>query len=76
MGKKTDIYLGKFGDTLRKYRVSQSISQQQLGFETGLSREYINRIENGRVNISLINIVELASVLNIQPKDLLNFEID
>jgi len=63
--------LVKFGDNLRKIRVAQSISQQQLAFESGLSREYINRIENGKVNISLKNIVAIANILNIAPKNLL-----
>jgi len=66
-----DNTLIKFGDNLRKIRVAQSISQQQLAFESGLSREYINRIENGKVNISLKNIVAIANILNIAPKDFL-----
>lgn len=68
-------YLVQFGDNLRKQRVIQSLSQKQLGFETGLTREFINRIENGKVNISLINIVEIAKVLNIDPKDLMEFHL-
>jgi transcriptional regulator with XRE-family HTH domain len=64
----------KFGDQLRKYRVSQEISQKQLAFETGLTREYINRIENGKVNISLKNILAIAEVLQIHPKKLLDFD--
>ncbi len=68
-----DNTLIKFGDNLRKLRVAQSISQQQLAFESGLSREYINRIENGNVNISLKNIVAIAHVLNIATKDFFNF---
>ncbi|WP_165805959.1 helix-turn-helix domain-containing protein [Marixanthomonas spongiae] len=73
MDKGANKYLIKFGDNLRKYRVEQSISQKQLAFETGLSREYINRIENGRVNISLTNIMELVTALNIPVNKLLNF---
>lgn len=71
MIKNGDNTLIKFGDNLRKIRVAQSISQQQLAFESGLSREYINRIENGKVNISLKNIVAIAQILNIAPKDFL-----
>ncbi len=73
MGKECNHYLGKFGDNLRKQRVAQSLSQKQLGFETGLTREFINRIENGKVNISLINIVEIAKALGVSAKDLLDF---
>ena len=73
MGNETNKYLVLFGDNLRKQRVAQSLSQKQLGFETGLTREFINRIENGKVNISLTNIVEIAKVLDIDPVVLLDF---
>lgn len=75
MDSDANKYLIQFGDNLRKQRVIQSLSQKQLGFETGLTREFINRIENGKVNVSLINVVEIAKVLNIDPKDLLEFQL-
>tara|TARA_R100000353_G_C6509208_1_gene196200 strand:+ start:2722 stop:2943 length:222 start_codon:yes stop_codon:yes gene_type:complete len=73
VGGSANPYLVKFGDNLRKRRVAQSLSQKQLGFETGLTREFINRIENGKVNISLTNVVEIAKALNIHPRELLEF---
>lgn len=73
MGKEANKYLIQFGDNLRKIRVAQALSQQQLGFETGLSREFINRMENGRVNVSLTNVVAIAKALNMHPKELLDF---
>ena len=76
MGDKEDIRLKKFGDKLRKYRLLQSISQTQLAFETGVTREYINKVENGKINITLKKIFILAEVLNIPPKDFLDFEIN
>ncbi|MDN3723000.1 helix-turn-helix transcriptional regulator [Aequorivita sp. SDUM287046] len=74
MDNEANRYLIQFGDNLRKQRIAQVLSQKQLAFETGLTREFINRIENGKVNISLTNIMEIARVLNIAPKDLLNFK--
>jgi transcriptional regulator with XRE-family HTH domain len=70
---KEDTYLSKFGDNVRKHRLLQDISQEQLAFETGLTRESINRIENGRINISLTNVQKIAQALDLQPKDLLDF---
>lgn len=75
MANETNKYLVQFGDNLRKQRVAQELLQKQLAFETGLTREFINRIENGKVNISLTNVVEIAKVLNIDPKTLLDFNI-
>lgn len=74
MAKKLNPILSKFGDHLRKIRTQKQLSQTQLAFETGLTREYINRLENGSVNISLLNIIQIAEVLDILPTALLDFE--
>ena len=73
MNKLKNEYLLEFGNHLRKIRVARSISQNQLGFETDLSREFINRIENGKVNISLTNLIAIAKALDIQLKQLTDF---
>lgn len=74
MVERLNSELKKFGDNLRKYRLSESISQEQLAFESGLTREYINKTENGKINISLKNIIAISKVLDVSPKDLLDFE--
>jgi len=67
--KKYDIVL-VVGDNIRKIRTSQDISQNQLAYETGLSREFINRVESGKNNISLKKLALIAEALNISPKKL------
>lgn len=47
------------------------MSQETLGFKTGLDRTYISGIERGVRNPSLINIEKLAKSLEISIKDLL-----
>ncbi|HXU27476.1 MAG TPA: helix-turn-helix transcriptional regulator [Bacteroidia bacterium] len=69
MKKKYDIVL-VVGDNIRKIRTSQDISQNQLAYETGLSREFINRVESGKNNISLKKLALIAEALNISPKKL------
>ena len=73
MIQKEHSYLLKFGDQVRKKRRAQKISQKQLAFETGLTRESINRIENGKINISLTNILKISEALSLTPKELLDF---
>jgi len=58
---------------VRKRRVHQNISQTQLAFEAKISREYVNRIENGNVNISLAKIIAISEVLDVEVKDLFEF---
>ncbi len=52
---------------------SQNISQKQLAFETGLTRESVNRIENCEIKISLHNMIKIDNALSIPPKNLIDF---
>ncbi|MEO8762525.1 MAG: helix-turn-helix transcriptional regulator [Bacteroidia bacterium] len=69
MKKKYDINI-VVGDNIRKTRISQDISQNQLAYETGLSREFINKVESGKNNISIKKLALIAEALNISPKKL------
>lgn len=42
-----------FGKQVRKRRTSLGLSQEQLAFEAGLHRNYIDSIDRGKRNISL-----------------------
>jgi transcriptional regulator with XRE-family HTH domain len=74
--EQTKIFLKHFGDKLRKCRNAQQISQEQLAFESQLTREYINRVENGKINVSLKNIIAISRVLGIHPKEMLDIDIN
>jgi len=54
------------GANIRKLRIKQGISQSQLSFETGLSREYINRVESGKCNISILNLQKISEILEVE----------
>lgn len=46
------------------------MSQNQLAFEAGVTREFVNKVESGNYNISLKNLEKLATILEIEVKDL------
>ena len=46
-------------------------SQEALGSHTGLHHDYLGRLERGQVNISVENLVKIASVLEVAPHFLL-----
>lgn len=48
----------------------RGLSQEKLGFETGLDRTYISGIERGERNPSLNNIGKLAKALRLSLSDL------
>ena len=61
----------EIGRLLRKKRAEKKISQEALALQCGIDRSYLGRIERGEVNITVLNLYELASVLQIDAKELL-----
>lgn len=64
----------KFGKRVKQIRLSQSVSQEELGLLAELDRTYISGIERGLRNVSLINIARIAQALNVSPAALLQFD--
>jgi len=62
-----------FGQRLRAIRKEKGWSQERLALEAELDRSYVGGVEQGRRNISLINICKLAKTLNVKPSFLLEF---
>ncbi|WP_180046419.1 helix-turn-helix domain-containing protein [Acinetobacter sp. YH12117] len=61
----------EIGRLLRKKRVERKITQEALALQCGIDRSYLGRIERGEVNITVLKLYELASVLQIDAKELL-----
>ena len=59
----------KFGAKLKSLRQQRGISQQ-FALSIDMDRTYYASVENGKHNISLINIEKIASGLNISLKEL------
>jgi len=54
----------EFGGRLRELRVAQGLSQMQLAHAADIDPTYLSSVEQGRRNISLVNIHVLAIALN------------
>ncbi len=61
-----------FGKNVRKIRIEQNLSQEQLSYKADLHRTYIGMIERAEKNITLVNIEKIANALNIKIQDLFN----
>jgi len=59
------------GQLIRNRRTQRSITQEALALQCGIDRSYMGRIERGEVNITVLKLYELASVLQIDAKELL-----
>lgn len=66
-----DDLLREFGDRLRTARRQAGLSQEALAHEAGLHRTYIGSVERGERNIALLNILTLATVLDVDAGTLL-----
>ncbi len=59
-----------FGNKIRKTRQQMKMSQENLGFKSGLHRTYISEVELGRRNVSLENIRKISKALGIKISDM------
>ncbi len=63
-----------FGLHVKKIREKKGYTLRDVDKNCALDESNISKIENGRVNIQLSTILELAKGLGVKPKDLLDFE--
>lgn len=56
---------------IRRIRLKQGISQEELAFRCDLDRTYISAVERCVWNISLGNIEKIAMALKVEPWQLL-----
>ena len=66
-------FLIAFGKHLKTIRKEQNISRVQLAFEIGCDEKHLRLIESGSINTGILSIYKIANVLDVQPKDLLDF---
>lgn len=71
MAMKNDMPSKTLGETVRRLREYEGISQEELADRCGLHRTYVGSVERGERNVSLANIVRLAKALKVSPSSLL-----
>ena len=63
-------FLIKLGKIIKKKRKETGLSQEDFAYKVGIDRAYYSSIENGKHNLSLLQIKKIADGLNIKIKDL------
>lgn len=62
----------KIGIRLRELRNTKGISQEKFSFVCELDRTYIASIEQGKRNVSIVNIEKIAKALDMTIYDFFN----
>ncbi len=57
--------LANLGKRLKETRAARGMSQEVLVQLAGLNRNYVNQVECGRRNVSVVNLVKLAEALAV-----------
>lgn len=63
----------KFGQHLKKLRISKGLSLRELSYVCKIDNSKVSKIEHGKVNITMLTLLDLASALEISPMELLDF---
>ena len=62
----------KIGNRIKELRDVKEMSQKDLAYASDLDRSYIASVENGKRNISIVNIEKIAVALGVTLKEFFN----
>ena len=60
------------GRNVARLRKERSLRQEPFSEASGFSQSYLSQIENGRVNLTLLRLNDLAQAFDVHPRELLN----
>jgi transcriptional regulator with XRE-family HTH domain len=63
--------LARIGAAIRSIRKERAISQENLAHLAGIDRSHMGKIERGERNVTILNLIRIASALSCTPSDLL-----
>jgi transcriptional regulator with XRE-family HTH domain len=59
------------GRRVRELREAKGWTQEELGFRSGLHRNYVGGLERGERNVGIETVAKLAAALGVRPSELL-----
>jgi len=65
--------LTQFGKHLKALRLSKDLTYRKMALHCNIDYSDIQRFESGKINITLLTLIELSKALEIEPKELLEF---
>lgn len=71
--KDTTEIKRKFGEKVQQIRLMKDLTLRKVAQNCDLDDSNISKIENGKFNVQLSTIIEIAKGLGVDAKDLLDF---
>ena len=68
-----EVFLKKLGKRIKQLRKEQNISQAELARRCFKDRQYIELIENSKVNPTVYTLHIIATALNIKIEEILKY---
>jgi len=62
----------KLGQTIKKLRGEQKLTQEDLAFKVGVDRSYMGFVERGEKNPTLSTLMKVAKALKVTIAELLS----
>ena len=70
-----ESFIINLGIHIRQLREKQNLSQQDLANDCNIPKSQIARIERAKINTTVRTLIKIANALEIEPKELLNFQL-
>ncbi len=59
------------GDAIRKARLKQGLTQEDLALAADVDRGYLGRVERGDNNVAVLTLLKIAQAMGVSIKDLM-----
>ena len=69
-----ESFIINLGIHIRQLREKQNLSQQDLANDCNIPKSQIARIERAKINTTVRTLIKIANALEIEPKELLDFQ--
>ena len=66
------VLMMRFGDRVRGARGAKGLTQGQVAERAGMSRSYLCRVEQGKVNVSVVSVARVATAIGVDVDELVD----
>jgi len=73
INETSKILLEQFGTHIRSIRVSKKLTYRKMATQCNIDFSNLRKIEQGKLNVTLITILELAKGLDVPASEVLNY---